>query len=179
MRLAHNFYEEEIMKTIRRPITQICLLILSLIGAGIAIYLTTVHYENVPLICSASGVVDCARVLSSSYSVVPSTTVPITVPGLAWCAISAILAIIGLRFQLVPHWLHIAQFVLSLAGILAVLYLVYVEIVRLHTICAWCTGLHVVILVMFLITLVQLQATQTDLEVESESEQSKVTTTSR
>ncbi len=121
------------MKTIRRPIAQIFLLLLSLIGAGIAIYLTTVHYENVPLICSASGIVDCAHVLSSSYSVVPSTTIPITVPGLAWCAISAVLAVIGLRFQLVPHWLRIAQFALSFAGILVILYLVYVEIVRLHT----------------------------------------------
>ena len=167
------------MKTIYRPITQICLLILSLIGAGIAIYLTTVHYENVPLICSNSGIVDCAHVLSSSYSVIPSTTIPITVPGLAWCVIGAVLAIIGLRFQLVPRWLRIAQFALSLAGILVVLYLVYVEMVRLHTICAWCTGLHVVILIMFLITLVQLQEPQTDVEAESESEQSRVTTTSR
>ncbi|HLJ32160.1 MAG TPA: vitamin K epoxide reductase family protein [Ktedonobacteraceae bacterium] len=150
------------MKSIRRPIAQPCLLILSLIGIGIAIYLTTVHYENVPLICSASGFVDCAHVLSSSYSVVPSTTIPITVPGLVWCVISAVLAIIGLRFQLVPRWLRIAQFVLSLSGLLVVLYLVYVEIVRLHTICAWCTGLHVVILVMFLITLVQLQAPQSN-----------------
>ncbi len=150
------------MNTIRRSLAQICLLILSLIGVGIAIYLTVVHYENVPLICSASGIVDCARVLSSSYSVVPSTTIPITVPGLGWCVISAALAIIGLRLQTIPRWLRVTQFVLSLAGMLAVLYLVYVEIVRLHTICAWCTGLHVVILVMFLITLVQLQEPQTD-----------------
>jgi uncharacterized membrane protein len=40
---------------------------------------------------------------------------------------------------------------------LTVLYLVYVEIVLLHTFCAWCTALHVVILLMFLITIVQLQ----------------------
>lgn len=150
------------MHTIRRPLAQILLLILSLIGVGIAIYLTVVHYENVPLICSTSGIVDCAHVLSSSYSVVPSTTIPITVPGLGWCVISAALAIIGLRLQLVPLWLRVTQFALSLAGILVVLYLVYVEIVRLHTICAWCTGLHVVILVMFLITLVQLQEPQAD-----------------
>src|SRR5579863_1095222 len=172
-RLANNFMQRLKMKTIRRPITQICLLILSLIGIGIAVYLTTVHYENVPLICSNSGIVDCAHVLSSSYSVVPSTTIPITVPGLAWCVISAVLAIIGLRFQLVPRWLRIAEFALSLAGILTVLYLVYVEIVRLHTICAWCTGLHVIILVMFLITLVQLQEPLSDVEIKRESEQSR------
>ena len=165
------------MRPIRRPIAQILLLILSLGGIGIAIYLTAVHYENIPLICSASGIVDCARVLSSSYSVVPGTTIPITVPGLSWCIISAALAIIGLRLQPVPRWLRIAQFALSLSGILVVLYLVYVEIVRLHTICAWCTGLHVIILLIFLITLVQLQEPQTDLEPETEA--SKVPSTFR
>jgi len=147
------------------------------VGIGIAIYLTAVHYENAPLICSSSGIVDCARVLSSSYSVVPGTTVPIAVPGLAWAVIGAALAITGLRLQPVPHWLRIAQFALSLSGMLVVLYLVYVEIVRLHTICAWCTGLHVIILAMFLITLVQLQQPQSD--VEAEIEQSRVTTGSR
>jgi len=99
------------------------------------------------------------------------------VPGLAWCVISATLAITGLRLQPIPRWLRTAQFALSLSGMLIVLYLVYVEIVRLHTICAWCTGLHVIILTMFLITLVQLQQPQSD--VEAESEQSRVTTGSR
>ena len=150
------------MNTIRRSLAQVFLLILSLIGAGIAIYLTSVHYENVPLVCSTSGIIDCAHVLASSYSVVPSTTIPITVPGLVWCVISAAFAIVGLRLQPVPLWLRITQFALSLSGMLVVLYLVYVEIVRLHTICIWCTGLHVVILMMFLITLVQLQEPQTD-----------------
>ncbi len=59
------------MRVIRNFPGQALLFLLSLVGAGIAIYLTTVHYENVPLICSASGLVDCARVLSSSYSVIP------------------------------------------------------------------------------------------------------------
>ena len=165
------------MEIMRRSRAELLLLILSLVGIGIAIYLTAVHYENVPLICSSSGLVDCARVLSSSYSVVPGTTIPISVPGLLWCIVSAGLAIAGLRLQPIPRWLRFAQFALSLSGLLVVLYLVYVEIVRLHTICAWCTGLHVIILVIFLITLVQLQAPQGD--VEAESEESRVTTGSR
>jgi uncharacterized membrane protein len=39
------------------------------------------------------------------------------------------------------------------------LYLVYVELVKLHAICVWCTSLHITILVMFLISLVLLQQT--------------------
>ena len=67
-----------------RPMGQIVLLLLSVVGIGIAIYLTAVHYEHVPLVCSTRGFVNCAAVLSSAYSVVPGTSVPITVPGLAW-----------------------------------------------------------------------------------------------
>ena len=140
--------------------SQFLLLVLSLLGVGISIYLTSVHYENVPLVCSASGLIDCARVLSSSYSVVPGTTLPITIPGLVWCIISASLAIAGL-FSTTgsgKRRIKIAQFFWALSGLLVVLYLVYVEIVRLHTICAWCTALHVLILFLFLVTVVQLQS---------------------
>ncbi len=140
--------------------SQFIFLVLSLLGVGISIYLTSVHYENVPLICSENGLINCARVISSSYSVVPGTTVPITIPGLGWCLVAASLAIAGLitssdSGQRRIRW---AQCIWALSGMLVVLYLVYAEIVRLHTICAWCTALHVLILIMFLITLVQLQS---------------------
>ena len=139
----------------RRPWSQIFLLVCSLAGAIIAIYLTIVHYnESVPLLCSNSGVVNCGLVLSSPYAVVFGTSIPISVPGLLWCLVMAALAIVGLRAQ--PRWLPLAQFIWALLGLFTALYLVYVEIVRLHAICAWCTSLHVLILLMFLVTLVRL-----------------------
>ena len=158
------------MGKIQRSGEQLLLLILSLVGAGIAVYLTAVHYENAPLLCSTRGLIDCSRVLSSPYSVVPGTTVPITVPGLAWCAVSALLAIVGLRLlrPQVRHRIQQAQFAWLLLGMLTVLYLVYVELVLLHTICAWCTGLHVVILIMFLTTIVLVQRSEDEPEVSSD-----------
>lgn len=146
------------MELLRRAKWQVFLLLSSVVGAGIAVYLTFVHYENVPLVCSDSGLINCARVLSSSYSVVPGTTIPITIPGLAWCIVMAGLAIVGLAPGGQRRWLLLAQFAWALFGMLTVLYLVYAEIVKLHTICAWCTALHVLILFMFLVTLVQLQS---------------------
>jgi uncharacterized membrane protein len=165
------------MRDIRNFPGQVLILLLSFVGAGIAIYLTTVHYENVPLICSASGLVDCARVLSSSYSVIPGTTVPITIPGLGWCAIMAVLAIAALRLSSVRGRILVAQFVWSLVGMLTVLYLVYIELVRLHTICAWCTVLHTVILLLLLITIVQLQRAEPETEMQTERETPKIPTT--
>jgi len=163
------------MKYIRRSGGQILILLLSLLGAGIAIYLTAVHYEHTPLICSTNGLIDCARVLSSSYSLIPGTTVPITIPGLGWCVVSGALAFIGLRSASSQRWLSITQLLWSFVGIVAALYLVYVEIVRLHTICAWCTALHVVILCMFLITLAQLQQPEREAEPETPGEEPMVT----
>ncbi len=130
----------------------------SLVGVGIAIYLTLVHYENAPLVCSDSGLINCARVLSSSYSVVPGTSVPITLPGLAWSVVSAALAAVALYGGPGRRWIRVTQFAWALLGMLAVLYLVYVEIVRLRTICAWCTAFHILVLLMFLVTVVQLQS---------------------
>ena len=158
------------MTFIQRSRGQMLIFVLSLVGVAISIYLTSVHYAKVPLVCSTTGLVDCASVLSSPYSVIPGTTIPITVPGLAWC-----LAMAGLAFAAWRLWperrdLRIAQFVLSLLGMVSVLYLVYAELVRLHKICAWCTGLHVIILVLFLVTMLNLQEPELydELDVEEE-----------
>lgn len=163
-----------------RSAGQILLLICSILGAGISIYLTAVHYENVPLVCSTHGLIDCARVLSSSYSVVPGTTIPISVPGLGWCIVSAALAIAALYLGIGRRSILLAQFVWSLLGMFTVISLVYVEIVRIHAICAWCTALHVLILLMFLVTVVQLQnpVLEYEADVEIEDEEPGVPTTS-
>lgn len=64
------------MNARRQGTAPIVILLLSLCGVGIAIYLTAVHYEQVPLLCSSSGLIDCQRVTSSAYSVVPGTSIP-------------------------------------------------------------------------------------------------------
>ncbi len=155
----------------RRSWGQLALLVLALVGVGISIYLTSVHYDNAPLVCSASGIVDCARVLSSPYSVVPGTTIPISVPGLLWCIVMGVLAFTAWRILPERRSLLIAELVWAIVGIVTVLYLVFVELVRLHTICAWCTGLHAIILVMLLITVVQVQAANPELEEIDEEEE--------
>src|SRR5262245_66544263 len=85
------------MRKLQQSWGPLLLLALSLIGAGIATYLTLVHYENVPLLCSTSGLIDCSRVLSSTYSVVPGTKVPVSAAGLLWCGVSAAVGIVGMR----------------------------------------------------------------------------------
>lgn len=139
----------------------IALIVMAVAGIAIAIYLITVEAENVPLLCSSTGLVDCASVLNSSYSRVSFTSVPITVPGLLWFVGSGALAGFGLmrlrQGRAEPQRLRLAQFLWSAAGLVFVLYLVYAEIVQLHRICAWCTVIHVLTLLTFLLTLQRLQ----------------------
>lgn len=159
------------MDRIRRQWAQLALLVLAVLGAADAIYLTLAHYDSqVSLVCSSSGFVNCTRVITSAYSYVPGTPLPISLPGLGWCLVVAALAVVGLWRGDGALWLRATQFVWTLLGVFTALYLVYVEIVQLHNLCEWCTVLHVLILLMFLIALTRLVGSSTPDE-ESEYEE--------
>lgn len=132
-------------------------MILSVVGLAIAIYLTSVHYAGVPLACTKGGLVDCAAVTTSQYSVVPGTQIPITLPGILWFVVNGGLALAAWRGQGASERLAVAHAVWGALGLLAVFYLVYAEIVRLHKICEWCTTVHVLILISFLLAVYRLQ----------------------
>lgn len=157
------------MTALRQSGRQWLLLALALAGAGIALYLTSVHYAQAPLLCSSQGLVNCERVISSSYSVVPGTALPITIPGLLWFVVSAVLAIGALRQG--KRWISTVQLLWGVLGMLTVLYLVYVELVVLHTICAWCTAVHVIVFVSLLVIIIEryLEETQEGTAEEEEA----------
>ncbi|HEY4383382.1 MAG TPA: vitamin K epoxide reductase family protein [Ktedonobacteraceae bacterium] len=154
----------------RRSVGQLIFLIASIVGMAIAVYLILVHYDqqNVPLVCSTRGFIDCENVLNSSYSVVPGTAIPISLPGLLWFLIAAVMAFYGLRSRSSVQWLLLSEVVWCVLGMLTAFYLVYVELVRLHTLCAWCTALHVLILTLFITSIFQLQRAGADDEWEEE-----------
>lgn len=135
-------------------------MVLAALGVGIAAYLTALHYAGISPLCSQGGPVNCARVVSSSYSVVPGTAIPVTVPGMLWFLVSAALAVVSLRRGRrgapEPGWLRPAHAGWAGLGLIAVFYLVYAE-VALRALCEWCTGVHVLILLSLLVTLARLR----------------------
>ncbi|MGH7667829.1 MAG: vitamin K epoxide reductase family protein [Candidatus Dormibacteria bacterium] len=124
---------------------------LAVIGIGLAGYLTSVHYANVPLVCSAQGLINCEKVVTSAYSVLPGTSIPITVPGVGFFLVSLVLAWAQLR-RPQNFGLRQAHAAWAGLGLLAAFYLIFVELVELRTICLWCSSVHVVILLTLLLT---------------------------
>jgi len=157
----------------RRPVGQLFFLIVSIIGAAISVYLILVHYDqhNVPLVCSTRGFINCENVLSSPYGQIPGTTIPISVPGLLWFLVAGGLAFVVWNSRSEIRQLLIAEALWSGLGILTAFYLVYIELVVLHTLCAWCTALHLLILTLLITSIFQLQgASSKDVEEEEVEE---------
>ena len=137
------------------------LVTIALAGLAISIYLTATHANAVPLMCTAGSVVNCSSVTHSAYSVIPGTSISVSVLGVLWFLVSGALATVvwlgGRAGRSEPGWIR--PFHLAWAGLalLVVLYLVYVEIVILHQVCEWCTVVHLLVLTSFVLALRRVQ----------------------
>lgn len=126
-------------------------LIASIFGLGISTYLTLAHFTDVvSLTCplgSSGGAIDCAKVTTSPQSYVFG--VPVAVLGLAYfvamTALSTPRAWHSSNRYIAP--LRLASTVVSI-GLIS--YLLYSELYTIHSICIWCSAVHVLTLVIFI-----------------------------
>jgi uncharacterized membrane protein len=141
--------------------TPLILLSIAGIGTAISAYLTATHENALPLVCSINSVVNCASVTHSPYSVIPGTSIPISSLGVTWFVVSGVLSSVAFRAAAYgtpePGWLRPVHLLWASLALLVVLYLGYVEIVVLHQICEWCTGIHLLVVATFVLTLRNLQ----------------------
>jgi uncharacterized membrane protein len=123
---------------------------LSIAGLGVSTYLTITHYDSsVPLACSDKGVINCALVTSSAESMVFGIF-PVAVLGLAFFVVmTAAVSPWAWRLKF-PQltWIRVASVIV---GIGFVLYLVYTELFTLDAICLWCTSVHVLTFLLFVL----------------------------
>jgi uncharacterized membrane protein len=134
------------------------LLGVSLLGLCVAIYLTVVHYgPKSGLVCPLhSGLVNCQKVTTSPQSVIF---------GLPVALYGVIFFIAMIALNLPKAWdspnLRLAQ--LRVAGVIVamgfVLYLIATELLVIHAICIWCTSIHFLTFVMFILVLTGWQDT--------------------
>ncbi len=127
---------------------------LSLIGFGLAAWLTYGHYfdqKAIDTTCPLGGtssLVSCAAVTTSSWSVIFG--IPVALYGLAFFAAMLVL-------NLPRAWRSASPLIakgrlwLNVAGMGFVLYLVGVEFLAVHHICLYCTFVHLTQFILFLV----------------------------
>jgi uncharacterized membrane protein len=131
-------------------------LVVSILGLGVATYLTYSHYTDPSasnLVClggSSGGTIDCAAVLTSGWS---------SILGLPVALYGAVFFLFMVGINLPVMWrspsLLVARLRLAAAvvGMGMVLYLVSVELLAVKHICVWCTSVHILQFALFMIVI--------------------------
>jgi uncharacterized membrane protein len=120
---------------------------LSLVAVAIASYLTVAHYTDpTALACPDTGIVNCALVTTSSWSVVLG--VPLAVLGLVWALVMTGLTV-PWAWRVAAVSVDRARLAASGVGAVMVVYLVYVELFRIGAVCLWCTAMHLTAVCLF------------------------------
>jgi uncharacterized membrane protein len=123
----------------------VAIAIISVIGIGIAGYLTYVHYAGIKVLCLSSG--GCETVQSSTYAKLDG--IPVAVLGLAgYIGILLSLALPGDVGRLSGLGLALIGFGFSA-------YLTYREIFTIKAICQWCVSSFVLMAVLLVLTAIR------------------------
>jgi len=120
-------------------------------GLGLldAAYLTFEHYTaSTTLACSETATVNCLRVTTSSYADVLG--IPFAVLGVVFFLGMGLLCL-PVAWRRPGRPLRLIRVAGAVVGVLVALYLVWVELFRLDAICLYCTGVHVLTFVLFVV----------------------------
>ena len=115
------------------------MIVLALVGLGVAAYLTYVHYAGIKPACTAGG--SCIKVQTSQWSKLGG--VPVALLGL--------LGYIGILASLVApdrDETRLATLGLTLIGFGFSAYLTYRELFSIHAVCEWCASSAVIMTVL-------------------------------
>lgn len=110
---------------------RLVMIVVTLVGLGVASYLTYVHYSGTPPVCTAGG--SCLKVQTSIYSKLGG--VPVALMGLI-----GYIAILASLLAPENETTRFATLVFTLGGFGFSAYLTYRELFSIHAICEWCAS---------------------------------------
>lgn len=131
-----------------RRLSQV-VLILSVIGLGISLYLTYIYTSDQVAICLGSG--GCDTVQHSPYAWILGIPIPTLGAG-AYLLLILLAALAGRESEGQERWL-LALFGVSMVGLLFSAYLTFLELFVIRAICLWCVASAVIQLAVFLVAL--------------------------
>jgi uncharacterized membrane protein len=135
---------------------QLATFVLALAGLGVSIYLTIAHFTESTLAgCSESGVVNCTKVTTSPQSYVFG--IPVAVLGLAFY-VFAVAIMSPWAWRAARREVHLLRIASLVVGIGFVLYLIYAELFIIGSICLYCTSVHAITFVLFVLTMIAVAA---------------------
>ncbi len=125
------------------------LVVLSLLGVGIAGYLSWVKLTHTEAYCG--GVGDCSSVQNSPYAYLLG--IPVAYLGLLCYLLLLGLAIYNQRTQPEQGGLaDLAFFALAVGGFIFSAYLTYTELFLIHAICPWCVASFVNLIIIAILS---------------------------
>lgn len=121
------------------------LLVLTLIGVGIAGYLTYIHYRGFDPICAVGH--GCEKVQNSEWAKLAGVPVPL----LGLIGYVGILGTLFVRGELA----RLATAGMAIIGFAFSMYLTYREIFTIEAICQWCVGSAVVMTLILIFSVIR------------------------
>src|ERR1700758_2002628 len=118
---------------------RIIMLVLTLIGLGVATYLTYVHYAGIKPACTAGE--SCTKVQTSVYSELAG--VPVALMGLIGYALILITLLLPQNENT-----RFATVAITLGGFGFSAYLTYRELFSIHAICEWCVSSAIILTIL-------------------------------
>ncbi len=126
--------------------------LVALAGLGVSIYLTIAHFTESTLAgCNeTAGLVNCTKVTTSPQSYVFG--IPVAVLGLAFYLF--MVAIMSpWAWRATRREVHLVRIAALIAGMGFVLYLLYAELFIIGSICLYCTSVHALTFILFVLTM--------------------------
>jgi uncharacterized membrane protein len=120
---------------------RIAMIVLTVIGVGIASYVTYIHYAGIKPACTAGE--SCTKVQTSIYSELAG--VPVALMGLV-----GYLGILATLLARQSEHTRFATLVLTIGGFGFSAYLTYRELFSIHAICEWCVTSAIVMTLLML-----------------------------
>lgn len=125
-------------------------LVVIVAGLAASTYLTITHYTtSVTLACPETGVINCAKVTTSSYSVIAG--IPLPLLGLFFFVVLLPLNLPG-AWRSGNKWLRWGRLAFTATGLPSIIYLIYIELFKLNAICLYCSVVHALTFVLFALT---------------------------
>ncbi len=125
----------------------------AILGVLDSIYLLIIKVTNNKALC-IQGVGDCWSVNTSRYSEVFG--IPLSVLGIIAYTVILTLWILLPRNDFFKRNIPIANFMLSLIGVIYSAYLTYLEIAVIKAICPFCVVSAILLVILFVVSLIQL-----------------------